>query len=77
MGFLTPEKVERAVTIWNDVIYNNMKNEAISVLLIHPSDTRDKNYKLIAEEKVIKYVRSLDGWAILLSSEISGDRGKN
>ena len=62
MGFLTPEKVERAVTIWNDVIYNNMKNEAISVLLIHPSDTREKNYKLIAEEKVIKYVKSLDGW---------------
>jgi len=62
MGFLTPDRINTAVSIWKDVIYKNMENEAIPVLLIHPSETRDKDYKLVAQKKVMDYVKSLDGW---------------
>jgi len=62
MGFLTPDTVDRAVDLWLEVIRTNMDNEAITVLLIHPSDTRNQTHKLVAQERVMKKIRDVDGW---------------
>jgi hypothetical protein len=62
LGFLTPNSIDKAVGIWLDVIRANMNNEAITVLLIHPSDTRDKTFKLEAQESVMKKMIDMDGW---------------
>jgi peptidoglycan/xylan/chitin deacetylase (PgdA/CDA1 family) len=62
MGFLTPRNVDAAVESWLDVVRENARNEGITVLLIHPSDTRDSSYKLEAQEKMMKGVAAMGGW---------------
>jgi hypothetical protein len=62
LGYLTPDTVDRAVDIWLEVIRANMDNEAITVLLIHPSDTRKDTFKLEAQESVMKKIIEMDGW---------------
>jgi peptidoglycan/xylan/chitin deacetylase (PgdA/CDA1 family) len=62
LGFLVPNTVDKAVGIWFGVILANMGNEAITVLLMHPSDTRDKTYKLEAQERVMKKLVEVGGW---------------
>jgi len=62
LEFLTEETLDQAVKTWIDIVEANMGNGAITVLLVHPSDTRDSNYKLIAQEKIMKHVLKLNGW---------------
>jgi len=62
MGYLKPGTVDKAVKTWFDIVNRHMDNEAITVLLIHPSDTRTKTYKLEAQEKLMKKVSQLGGW---------------
>ncbi|MGQ9616778.1 MAG: polysaccharide deacetylase family protein [Spirochaetota bacterium] len=62
MGFLTPETLDEAVNKWIEVMYSNLNNEAITVLLMHPSDTREKNYKLKAQETLMAEVVRVGGW---------------
>ena len=40
----------------------NRDNEAITVLLVHPSDTRTQSHKLEAQERLMKGVRAMGGW---------------
>ncbi len=62
MGYLKPGTVYKAVNIWFDIVNRHMDNEAITVLLMHPSDTRTKTYKLEAQEELMKKVAELGGW---------------
>jgi peptidoglycan/xylan/chitin deacetylase (PgdA/CDA1 family) len=62
LEFLTEESLDQATGTWIDVVNANKDNEAITVLLVHPSDTRVKNYKLLAQEKLMKHVLKLNGW---------------
>ncbi len=62
LGYLTPENVDLVVRKWLDVVRTNMNNETITVLLIHPSDTRTKTYKLEAQEKLMRGVLEMDCW---------------
>ncbi len=62
LGYLTPETVDKAVDVWKRVVRLNSANSAVTVLLIHPSDTRDSNHKLIAQERLMQYVAEQGGW---------------
>ena len=62
LGYLTPDTVDKAVTVWKRVVKLNSDNSAVTVLLVHPSDTRDSNHKLVAQERLMKYVDKQDGW---------------
>lgn len=62
IGFLTPKTVEKAADRGTDIVKANAGNEAITVLLIHPSDTRDKTYKLVAQELLMKRFVDMRGW---------------
>jgi len=62
MGFLTPDNFQGAVQQWLEITQANRQNEAITVLLIHPSDTRDKDYKLKAQEILMNEVLKMGGW---------------
>ncbi|HEA66465.1 MAG TPA: hypothetical protein ENI07_06560 [Desulfobacterales bacterium] len=62
LDFLTEKSLDRAVKKWMEVATANMENEGITVLLVHPSDTRNKNYKLIAQEKLMNHILKVKGW---------------
>jgi hypothetical protein len=62
LGFLTSDTIDKAVDLWLEVIHANKNNEAITVLLIHPSDTRDKTFKLEAQESVMQKITEMGGW---------------
>jgi len=62
MGYLKPGTIDKALNIWFDIVNRHMDNEAITVLLMHPSDTRTKTYKLEAQEGLMKKVAKLGGW---------------
>ncbi len=62
LSFLTPQTFTQAVKTWKDVTTANMENGGITVLLIHPSDTRKQDYKLKAQEELMQFVRSHNGW---------------
>jgi peptidoglycan/xylan/chitin deacetylase (PgdA/CDA1 family) len=62
LGYLTPKAVEKATEQWLDVSRAHMNNEAITVLLIHPSDTRTRSYKLNAQEGLMKGILEMGGW---------------
>lgn len=62
LGFLTPDRVDEAVAVWSDVILAHANNETISVLLIHPSDSGTRDYKLRAQRAVMAYARDLGAW---------------
>jgi hypothetical protein len=59
MGQLSAENVDKMVGTWLDVVWANADNEAISTLLIHPSQT---GYKLKAEEKLLSALKGKDIW---------------
>jgi len=61
-GYLTPETVEKVVRQWVDVVDANARYGGLTVLLMHPSDTRTKTYKLEAQEKLMRAVASRGGW---------------
>jgi peptidoglycan/xylan/chitin deacetylase (PgdA/CDA1 family) len=62
MGFLTEKNVSSVVQTWNSIIKKTADNGGVSVLLVHTSDTRDKDYKLKAQQGVMEYVKGQDGW---------------
>jgi peptidoglycan/xylan/chitin deacetylase (PgdA/CDA1 family) len=62
LDFLTAETVDEVVRVWLDVALAHMDNEAITVLLVHPSDTRDEEYKLGAQERLMRGIESAGGW---------------
>lgn len=62
LGFLTKARVEEAESRWREVVKAHADNESVTVLLVHPSDTRGETYKLKAQRSVMEYARSLDAW---------------
>jgi peptidoglycan/xylan/chitin deacetylase (PgdA/CDA1 family) len=62
LGYLTPDTEASATQAWLEIIAAYRDNEAITVLLIHPSDTRTASYKLQAEERLLQVVSAMDGW---------------
>ncbi len=58
-GLLTPRNVNELVARWVDIIKANGDNEAISGLLIHPSET---GYKLKAEENLLTQISRENIW---------------
>jgi hypothetical protein len=68
LGFLTSDTIDKAVDLWLEVIHANKNNEAITVLLIHPSDTRDKTFKLEAQESVMNKIIDIGGWMGVLTT---------
>lgn len=62
VGYLTLDRGEIAVEQWKKVVKAHADNESITVLLIHPSDTRDQDYKLEAQRSLMEYARGLDAW---------------
>jgi peptidoglycan/xylan/chitin deacetylase (PgdA/CDA1 family) len=62
LGYLTPDTVARAAQSWLEVAKAHRDNEAITVLLVHPSDTRTQTHKLEAQERLMEGVRAMDGW---------------
>jgi hypothetical protein len=57
--FLTAETQQEALHTWTEVIRANAENNAISTLLIHPTDT---TYKLETERQLIEANRGSDTW---------------
>jgi len=58
-GFLNESNMDVMVRKWFDVIWANADNEAISTLLIHPTET---GYKLKTEEKLLSSLQGRDIW---------------
>ncbi len=61
-GFLTPATLPRAVREWTEVLRANARYGGITVLLIHPSDTRTQDFKLRAQESLMKEATALGAW---------------
>jgi peptidoglycan/xylan/chitin deacetylase (PgdA/CDA1 family) len=57
--FLTAANQDEALRIWAEVIRANSENNAISCLLIHPTDA---TYKLETERRLIEALRGEDIW---------------
>jgi peptidoglycan/xylan/chitin deacetylase (PgdA/CDA1 family) len=57
--FLTAGTQQDALRIWTDVIRANAKNNAITCLLIHPTDI---TYKLETERRLIEAIRGSETW---------------
>ncbi|MGC9312985.1 MAG: polysaccharide deacetylase family protein [Sediminispirochaetaceae bacterium] len=62
VGYLTSGNRAVAVKQWKEVVTAHAANETISVLLVHPSDTRDRTYKLDAQRELMEHARGLDAW---------------
>lgn len=62
LGYLAPGNIRQAVDAWLEVLRANRDNEAVTVLLIHPSDTRDESYKLEAQKSLMKAAVDMDAW---------------
>ena len=62
LGYLTPDTTARVAQSWLEVAEAHRDNEAITVLLVHPSDTRTETHKLDAQERLMEGVRAMDGW---------------
>ncbi|MFQ5778000.1 MAG: polysaccharide deacetylase family protein [Terriglobia bacterium] len=59
MGYLTADNVEEVVAAWRHIIEANGENNAVTCLLIHPTDT---TYKLEAEERLLEAYRDQPVW---------------
>jgi len=60
--FLTPHNVASAEKQWEQVFDANMANGGITVLLIHPSDTRDRDFKLRAQRALMNHAQKAGAW---------------
>lgn len=67
-GFLTPASLPAAVRKWTEVLRANAAYGGITVLLIHPSDTRTQDFKLRAQESLMKEAAALGAWTGDLSA---------
>ncbi len=61
-GYLRPDNVAAVVKQWLEVIRANAGYGGLTVLLMHPSDTRTKTYKLEAQEQLMQAVSAKGGW---------------
>jgi peptidoglycan/xylan/chitin deacetylase (PgdA/CDA1 family) len=61
-GALTPDNVSDVVKEWLDVVDSTGGYGGLTVLLMHPSDTRTRTYKLQAQEAVMRAVAAQKGW---------------
>ena len=61
-GYLTPGTGAAVAGSWLDVIGTIARYGGLPVLLVHPSDTRTKTYKLQAQELIMKAVAAQGGW---------------
>ncbi len=61
-GFLTPATLPAAVGQWTEVLRANARYGGITVLLLHPSDTRTRTYKLQAQESLLQQAAALGAW---------------
>ena len=61
-GFLTAASLPGAVRKWTEVLRANARYGGITVLLIHPSDTRTQDFKLRAQESLMKEAVALGAW---------------
>jgi peptidoglycan/xylan/chitin deacetylase (PgdA/CDA1 family) len=61
-GYLTPANASAVAGDWLDVIRTIARYGGLPVLLMHPSDTRTKTYKLQAQELIMKAVAGQGGW---------------
>jgi peptidoglycan/xylan/chitin deacetylase (PgdA/CDA1 family) len=61
-GFLTPATLPGAVQKWTEVLRANARYGGITVLLIHPSDTRTQDFKLRAQESLMQEAVRLGAW---------------
>jgi len=62
MGYLTPSTVDDAVSAWRGIVKAYGENDAPVVLLLHPSDSRERTYKLEAQEALMRWVKKSGGW---------------
>lgn len=62
LEFLRPDTVDRVIAQWIDLCDANGNNGGINVLLVHPSDTRDEDFKLRAQEGLMKHMAEQEGW---------------
>jgi peptidoglycan/xylan/chitin deacetylase (PgdA/CDA1 family) len=67
-GFLTPATLPEAVRNWTEVLRANARYGGITVLLIHPSETRTQDFKLRAQESLMREAAALGAWMGDLSS---------
>jgi hypothetical protein len=67
-GFLTAASLPGAVRKWTEVLRANARYGGITVLLIHPSDTRTQDFKLRAQESLLKEAAALGAWTGDLSA---------
>lgn len=58
-GLLTPRNMNELVAKWIDIINANGDNEAISVLLVHPSEA---GYKLKSQENLLTQISKKNIW---------------
>jgi peptidoglycan/xylan/chitin deacetylase (PgdA/CDA1 family) len=61
-GFLTPASLPGAVRKWAEVLRANARYGGITVLLLHPSDTRTQDFKLQAQESLMQEASALGAW---------------
>ena len=61
-GYLTPANAAAVAGSWLEVIGTIARYGGLPVLLMHPSDTRTKTYKLQAQELIMKAVAAQGGW---------------
>jgi peptidoglycan/xylan/chitin deacetylase (PgdA/CDA1 family) len=61
-GFLTSKTVAAVVQKWTEVLHANAQYGGITVLLVHPSDTRTQTFKLEAQEGLMKEAASMGAW---------------
>lgn len=62
LGFLTPQTVGEAAARWISVFEANAANDSITVLLNHPSDTREEDHKLQAQRALMERAREMGAW---------------
>ena len=61
-GYLTPDNGAGVVKGWLEVMGESARYGGLTVLLMHPSDTRTKTYKLQAQESLMRVVSAQGGW---------------
>jgi len=67
-GYLKPDNVSEVVKEWLEVIRTTARYGGLTVLLMHPSDTRTKTYKLQVQEQLMEAVSAQGGWMGNLSA---------
>ena len=62
LEFLTEKTKYKAAAQWKEVVDANADNGSITVLLVHPSDTRNQSYKLEAQRDLMNHAAEIGAW---------------